>query len=279
MSDDIPAACIIGWPVAHSKSPLIHQYWLERYGIAGAYRREEVRPEDFADFVAGLAARGYLGANVTLPHKEAALACAEPDERARAVGAANTLWLDDGQLRATNTDVEGFLGALEAAAPDWYAVPGHAVVLGAGGAARAIVYALVESGFEPVHVVNRTLSRAEAVRDLFGPFIKPVDWRDASGVLRNAGLLINATSLGMTGKPALEIELGALVDGAVVMDIVYTPLRTPLLVAAERRGLRTVDGLAMLLHQAVGGFELWFGVRPEVTKELRAIVEGDLAKQ
>ena len=278
MSDDIPAACIIGWPVAHSKSPLIHEYWLEHYGIAGAYRREEVRPEDFADFIAGLAARGYLGANVTLPHKEAALVYSDPDERARAVGAANTLWLDDGRLRSTNTDVEGFLGALDAAAPGWDENPGTAVVLGAGGAARAVVHGLIERGFGRIDVVNRTLSRAEVFQDLFGPAIGPTDWRDAPGVLGDAGLLVNATSLGMTGKPALEIDIGALPDDAVVADIVYTPLRTPLLAAAERRGLRTSGGLAMLLHQAVGGFELWFGPRPEVTEALRAIVEAELAK-
>ncbi len=278
MSEDNSAACVIGWPAAHSKSPLIHEYWLERHGIAGAYGCEEVRPEAFADFVASLSARGYLGANVTLPHKEAALACSKPDKRARAVGAANTLWLDDGLLRSTNTDVVGFLGALDEAAPGWDGNPGAAVVLGAGGAARAVVYGLVERGVERIHVVNRTLSRAEAFRDLFGPAIRPVAWSDAQGVLGDAGLLVNATSLGMTGKPALEIDIAGLRDGAVVMDIVYTPLRTPLLIAAERRGLRTVDGLAMLLHQAVGGFELWFGVRPEVTEALRAIVEGELAK-
>ena len=278
MSEDIPAACIIGWPVAHSKSPLIHEYWLERYGIAGAYRREEVRPEDFADFVASLAAHGYVGANVTLPHKQAALACSEPDKRARAVGAANTLWLDEGRLHSTNTDVEGFLGALDADAPGWDENPGIAVVLGAGGAARAVVYGLIERGFARIDVVNRTLSRAEALRGLFGPAIHPADWHDAPNVLGGAGLLVNATSLGMAGKPALEIDIDALGDDAVVADIVYTPLRTPLLSAAQRRGLRTSGGLGMLLHQAVGGFELWFGVRPEVTGALRAMVEGELVK-
>jgi shikimate dehydrogenase len=273
--DKLHAACVIGWPVEHSRSPLIHNYWLRLYGIAGEYRREAVPPEQFADFVGSLAARGYAGANVTVPHKEAALALSEPDDRARAVGAANTLWLD-GVLRSTNTDVEGFLDNLDACAPHWDRDLSKAVVLGAGGAARAVVYALVTRGFERIVVVNRTRSRAEALRERFGKRVHPVSWGHQT-VLADAGLLVNATILGMERRPVLPVEVGRLPGHAVVAELVYAPLVTPLIQAAKARGLRTADGLGMLLHQAVRGFALWFGTRPEVTQQLRALIEADLA--
>ena len=269
------AACVIGWPIAHSRSPLIHNYWLKRYGIAGEYRREAVPPYEFADFVRTLAARGYVGANVTVPHKEAALALSQPDERAQAVGAANTLWLDGGVLRSTNTDVEGFLDNLDAAAPQWHRGLDSAVVLGAGGGAHGVVYGLIERGVGRVIVVNRTRSRAEVLRRRFGSRLQLADWGDES-VLADAGLLVNATTLGMAGQPPLPIDVGRLPGHAVVADLVYVPLSTPLLRAARARGLRTADGLGMLLHQAVRGFAVWFGKTAEVTPELRALVEADL---
>jgi shikimate dehydrogenase len=274
-SDQARAACIVGWPVEHSRSPLIHNYWLRHYGIVGEYRREAVRPEQFAAFVKQLGAHGYVGANVTVPHKEAALALSQPDDRAENVGAANTLWFDDGVLRSTNTDVEGFLDNLDACAPDWDADPNQAVVLGAGGAARAVVYALKLRGFARIVVVNRTRGRADALRERFGQEVQPAGWND-SNALEGAALLINATTLGMAGQPELAVALERLPGHAVVADLVYAPLQTRLLAAAKGRGLRTADGLGMLLHQAVRGFTLWFGEKPEVTAELRALVEADL---
>jgi shikimate dehydrogenase len=268
------AACIIGWPVKHSRSPLIHNYWLKHYGITGEYRREEVPPEKFADFIKALGVRGYVGANVTVPHKEAALSLSHPDDRARAVGAANTLWIDDG-LRSTNTDVEGFLDNLDACAPAWDRNLQKAVVLGAGGGAQAVIYGLITRGFERIVVVNRTRSRAEALRERFGKQVHPANWGDDT-VLDNAGLLVNATTLGMERQPDLAVDLGRLPGHAVVADLVYVPLVTPLLRSAAARGLRSADGLGMLLHQAVRGFALWFGKTPVITAELRALLEADL---
>ena len=272
----VRAACIIGWPVEHSRSPLIHNYWLKHYGIAGAYRREAVPPEQFAAFVQGLAAHGYVGANVTVPHKEAALKLSQPDDRARAVGAANTLWLQDGVLRSTNTDVEGFLDNLDACAPGWDRAMRQAVVLGAGGAARAVVYGLAFRGIARIVVVNRTPSRAEVLRQRFGERVHAARWDERDRLLADAGLLVNATTLGMERQPNIPVDVGLLPAGALVADLVYAPLQTPLLRAAKVRGLRVADGLGMLLHQAVRGFALWFGQRPEVTVELRALVEADL---
>ena len=271
------AACIIGWPVEHSRSPLIHNYWLKLYGIAGEYRREAVPPDQFADFVKKLGARGYVGANVTVPHKEAALALSQPDDRARAVGAANTLWFDDDTLHSSNTNVEGFLDNLDACAPHWEGDVRNAVVLGAGGAARAVVYGLVLRGIERIAVVNRTPSRAEALRRRFGQRVHSARWEERDALLGDAALLVNATTLGMERQPGLALEIGRLPNHAIVADLVYVPLRTPLVRAAKARGLRTADGLGMLLHQAVRGFALWFGKKPEVTAELRALVEADLA--
>jgi len=271
------AACVIGWPVEHSRSPLIHNYWLKHYGIAGEYRREAVPPEKFAVFAGALAARGYVGANVTVPHKEAALALSQPDDRARAVGAANTLWLDGATLRSTNTDVEGFLANLDAAAPGWDKALSKAVVLGAGGAARAVIYGLITRGAKQLVLVNRTVARAELLRQTFGARIEVVGWEERDAALADAALLANTTTLGMQGQPRLAVEVERLPGHAVVTDLVYAPARTPLIAAAQARGLRTADGLGMLLHQAVRGFALWFGRTPEVTPELRALLEADLA--
>jgi shikimate dehydrogenase len=271
------AACLIGWPAAHSRSPLIHHYWLRTLGIEGGYNIEAVPPEGFAEFVMHLSTHGFVGANVTIPHKERALALSVPDARARAVGAANTLWYEGGELRSTNTDIEGFINNLDACAPGWDAA-GDALVLGAGGASHAVVFGLIERGIKRVHLANRTMERARALADQFGAGVDPVSWQAIGDVLPCAGLLVNTTSLGMHGQPALDIDVGLLPSHAVVADLVYVPLETPLLAAGRARGLKTADGLGMLLHQAVRGFELWFGQRPAVTSELRALVEADLTK-
>lgn len=270
------ATCVIGWPAAHSRSPLIHNHWIKQYGVDGEYRIEAVPPEEFVAFLGQLSARGYIGANVTVPHKEVALACTDPDNRARAVGAANTLWFEGVHLKSTNTDVEGFLGNLDASVRGWDDGLEKAVVIGAGGAAHAVVFGLIERGVEIVHVVNRTYERAERLCKRFGPRARPAKWEEMTGLLARAGLLVNTTTLGMAGQTPLDINLKALPDSAVVADEVYVPLETPLIAAARKRGLRVADGLGMLLHQAVRGFSLWYGVTPEVTPELRALVEADL---
>jgi shikimate dehydrogenase len=267
-------ACVIGWPVAHSRSPVIHRYWLKLYGLDGAYEMEAVRPEDIGGFLKSLGERGYAGANVTLPHKEAALAAAvRPDEAARTIGAANTLWLDEaGLLHASNTDAYGFMTHLAAEAPDWNKGERPVAVLGAGGGGRAILHGLIEAGASRILLANRTEGRAKALAEGFGDRVSVIAWADRNRALAGCGLLVNTTSLGMTGKPPLDIDLAALPRDAIVADIVYSPLETPLLAAARARGNRVVDGLGMLLHQAVPGFERWFGVRPDVTPELRAHV-------
>ena len=271
------AACLIGWPAAHSRSPLIHHYWLRTLGIEGGYNIEAIPPEGFAEFILHLASHGFVGANVTRPHKERALALSEPDARARAVGAANTLWYDGVKLCSTNTDVEGFINNLDASAPGWDGAS-NALVLGAGGASRAVLFGLLERGIKRVHLANRTIERAQALADQFGAAVHPVARGAIGELLPRARVLVNTTSLGMHGQPPLNIDLARLPADAVVADLVYVPLKTPLLAAAEARGLRCADGLGMLLHQAVRGFELWFGRRPEVTPELRALVEADLTK-
>jgi shikimate dehydrogenase len=272
------AACLIGWPAAHSRSPLIHHYWLRTLGLEGGYNIEAIPPEGFAEFVLHLRAHGFVGANVTIPHKERALALTRPDERARAVGAANTLWYEGDELRSTNTDIEGFIHNLDACAPGWDGATNDALVLGAGGSSRAVVFGLIERGVRCVHLANRTPERARALADQFGAQVHPVSWEAIGELLPRIDLLVNATSLGMHGQPALAIDVGRLPAHAVVADLVYVPLVTPLLASARACGLKTADGLGMLLHQAVRGFELWFGRRPTVTPELRALVEADLTK-
>ena len=271
-------ACVIGWPVEHSRSPLIHRYWLKQYGLDGAYEREAVKPEDLPAFLGGLAARGYAGANITLPHKEAALRLATvADEAARTIGAANTLWLDEaGRLNASNTDAYGFMTNLNAVAPGWNEGRRPVLVLGAGGAGRAVLHGLLAEGASRILLANRTSGRAQELADAFGPAVTVVDWRERDRALLGCGLLVNATSLGMTGKEALDLDLALLPSDAAVADLVYSPLETRLLAAARSRDNRAVDGLGMLLHQAVPGFERWFGVRPAVTDELRAHVAASL---
>jgi shikimate dehydrogenase len=275
VTQGVPAACVIGWPVEHSRSPLIHNYWLKTCRVAGTYRSEAIAPDQLRDFLQSLSARGYAGANLIFPHKEAALALSEPDDRARAVGAANTLWLD-GVLRATNTDVQGFLDNLDACVPGWDDSGGTAIVLGAGGAARAVVYGLFERGMPRVVVINRTPQRAQALQKWFGARVHIALWDERNRWLSEAKLLVNATKLGMPGQPDLDLEMARLPADCAVADLVYLPLVTPLLRAAMARELRTADGLGMLLRQAVPQFQLWFGKKPEITKELRSLLEQDL---
>jgi shikimate dehydrogenase len=277
MSEKRKAACIIAWPVGHSRSPLIHNYWIKQHKLDAEYRREAVPPDGLKDFVTHLRERGYIGCNVTTPHKQAVMALAKPDERASAVGAANTLWYEGEVLRATNTDVEGFLANLDSAAPGWDRGLENAVVLGAGGGARAVVFALLARGASRVTVINRSAERAKELKKKFGAKVQVAEWKEITGLLGGAGLLVNTTTLGMAGQPPLELNLRCPAS-LVVADIVYDPLETALLKMARERGLRTADGLGMLLHQAVRGFELWFGVRPEVTPDLRKLVEADLRK-
>lgn len=270
-----PMACVTGWPVAHSRSPLIHRYWLKQYGVAGDYRLEAVPPERFPDFLRQLRTLGYVGANVTIPHKEMALALTRPDDLAQAAGAANTLWFEGDILRSTNTDIEGFIHNLDAGAPGWDQTD-TALVLGAGGSSRAIVYGLLDRGLDHVYVANRTLEKAHVLRETFGVRVKPIEWPEIDAIMPSAGLLVNTTSLGMKGQPPLEVSVAALPEGATVTDAVYVPLETGLLAAARGRGLRAVDGLGMLLYQAVRGFAMWFGHQPEVTPQLRKYIEDDL---
>jgi shikimate dehydrogenase len=269
------AACVIAWPAGHSRSPLIHNYWAQKYSLNVEYRREAVPPEQLTDFVTHLRERGYVGCNVTVPHKEKVLTLSEPDERARAVGAANCLWYDGDTLRSTNTDVAGFLANLDAVTPGWDRGLESAVVLGAGGGARAVVFALLQRDVRRIYVINRTLERAQALNKKFGSRVIAATWDETTGLLGGAGLLVNTTTLGMVGQPPLPINLRCQAS-LVVADLVYAPLVTPLLAMAREKGLRSADGLGMLLHQAVLGFERWFGVKPEVTAELRALVEADL---
>ncbi len=270
-------AAVIGWPIEHSRSPLIHGHWLQKHGIDGSYTKIAVRPEEVAGFLAGLAKQGLAGCNVTLPHKEAAFRAAdERDASAIAVGAANTLWLEGKRLFAANTDTYGFMRHLEVSAPQWRTRDRPVLVLGAGGAARGIVYGLLEAGVGEVRVANRTLTRAEEIAGHFGRHVRALGWEAAAGAAGDAGLLINTTSLGMAKTGPLDFDVARLPEDAVVADIVYVPLETELLAAARARGLACIDGLGMLLHQAVPGFTRWFGVVPEVTAELRQIIVADI---
>lgn len=267
---------VTGHPIAHSRSPRIHGHWLTKYGIDGSYRAIDVAPQDFAAFLKALGENGYRGGNVTIPHKEAAFAgVARRDEAAEAIGAVNTLWFEDGVLWGGNTDGHGFAANLDDHAPGW-AENGPAVVLGAGGASRAVIHALKTRGIKDIRIVNRTLSRAKELSDRFGAGVSAHGAEATGELLADAGLLVNTTALGMHGNEGLSADPAGLPGHAIVTDIVYVPLQTPLLAAAKARGLKTVDGLGMLLHQAVPGFERWFGVRPEVTPELRRMIVADI---
>ncbi len=285
MQDQAPRAFVIGWPISHSRSPLIHHYWLATLGLPGAYERIAVRPEALAEFLAQFPRQGFVGGNVTLPHKEMAYRfCAKTTSCAQRLRAVNSLWIEGGKLCGENTDVAGFLGCLDEDAPHWAEACEKAVVLGAGGAARAIVFALMTRCRPHILLVNRSRARGEELIELVRS-IDPkqrIDLHDFASLpqcLAGADLLVNTTSLGMAGQPKLAIDLDALPDHALVADIVYVPLETELLRAARARGLKTSGGLGMLLYQAVPGFERWFGQRPIVTPELRALVARDIAGQ
>ncbi len=276
MTAAAPRAFVLGWPIAQSRSPLIHGFWLAEHGLAGSYERLAVPPEEIESFLRALPGGGWIGGNVTVPHKEVAYRIAsERDPVAEATGAVNTLWIDGGKLCGANTDAPGFLANLDDRSEGWDARPGDAVVLGAGGAASAVAWGLQARGFR-VRLVNRTLARAEALAARLGGETRAHGWDDVSRLLADARLLVNTTSLGMTGKDDMTIDLAPLPGDALVTDIVYVPLDTPLLAAARARGLATVDGLGMLLHQAVPGFQRWFGVRPTVTPALRRLILADL---
>lgn len=277
MSDAIlRRACVIGHPVAHSRSPLIHSHWLAELGIAGRYDREDVLPEDLASFLAALPARGYVGGNVTVPHKETAFRLvARRDAAAQAIGAVNTLWLVDGVLVGGNSDAHGFVTNLDEEVPGWAVPHGRAVVLGAGGAAHSATYALLARGMA-VAVVNRTPAHAQSLAAYFGTGVTVHATDALTALLPSADVLVNCTPCGMEGKSPLALDLGPLKTSAVVCDMVYVPLETALLAEARRRGHRIADGLGMLLHQAGFGFQKWFGVRPVVTPALRALVEADI---
>jgi shikimate dehydrogenase len=274
MTDRIPLAGVLGHPVAHSRSPRVHRHWLRRYGLPGHYVPLDVVPDDLEEVLRAMPRMGFVGANVTIPHKETALRlCDLVTDRAALVGAVNTLiFREDGRIHGDNTDGYGFLASIRQTAPDWQPKAGPAVVFGAGGASRAVLVALLEAGVPEIRLSNRSRPRAEALRSEFGARIKVHDWVKAGQTLEGAVTVVNATSLGMTGHTAFRVPLDALEPGALVTDLVYRPLETDLLAQARARGCITVDGLGMLLHQAVPGFERWFGHRPEVDGELREAV-------
>lgn len=268
----IPLAGVIGHPIAHSRSPKLHGHWLRTYGLPGHYIPMDVASADLETVLRTLPKAGFVGANVTVPHKEAALRLADHvSDRASVIGAANTLvFRDDGSIHADNTDGYGFMENLRSGAPDWNPKDGPAVVLGAGGAARAVLCALADAGVPEILLTNRTRTRADHLKEEFGQRITVVDWVQAGNVIENAELVVNTTSLGMQGQPELRVPMDGLQPGTVVTDLVYAPLKTRLLQTAEEAGCTTVDGLGMLLYQAVPGFERWFGTRPEVDAATRA---------
>lgn len=278
MNSAVRRACVMGHPISHSRSPMIHGYWLARLGIDGRYELVDRAPEAFADFFTHLAENGYVGGNITVPHKEAAYRLvARRDRIAEAVGAVNTVWYEGTRLTGGNSDPHGFIANLDEVAPGWNGDGCRAVILGAGGAARSAAYALMERGAD-VALANRTIERARALAEHFGPRVSGHGFDALPALLPDADLLVNCTSLGMVGKPPLEVDLAPLKKSAVVYDVVYVPLETALLAQARKHGHRIVDGLGMLLHQAGFGFAKWFGVMPKVTKELRMLLEADIRR-
>ncbi len=270
----IPLAGVIGHPIAHSRSPALHGYWLRRYGLKGHYIPIDIAPNDLPDLIRTLPRLGFVGVNVTIPHKEAILQISDIiTDRAALIGAANTLiFRKDGKIHADNTDGSGFIANLRQNAPHWQPGAGPAVVFGAGGAARAVVASLIEVGVPEIRLANRTRARADALRSDFGAKVIVQEWTQAANRLDDVATVVNTTSLGMTGKPDFRVSLGTLNPRALVTDLVYTPLKTQFLIEAEALGCTVVDGLGMLLHQAAPGFERWFGKRPEVDEETRRAV-------
>lgn len=270
----IPLAGVIGHPIAHSRSPALHGYWLKRYGIRGHYVPLDIAPSDLPHMLQALPRMGFVGVNITIPHKETVLQIADViTDRAALIGAANTLiFRKDGRIQADNTDGSGFIANLRQNAPHWDPTDGPAVVFGAGGAARAVVAALIEVGVPEIRIANRTRPRAEALRSDFGAKLVVNEWVQAANMLDGATTVINTTSLGMTGKSDFRVPLDGLRSDAVVTDLVYTPLMTQFLIEAQAMGCTIVDGLGMLLHQAAPGFERWFGQRPDVDEATRRAV-------
>lgn len=269
--------CVIGYPIAHSRSPLIHNYWLQHYGLEGLYEKREVKPEDLQRFLLNLSFEGYVGCNVTIPHKEAAIAIVpHRDEVVKRTGSLNTIYFEGGTLHATSTDGEGFYRNLLAHVPELDLTGKIAIILGAGGSARAIIERLLRAGIGEIKILNRTRARAEELAVLFGNKVMAIELNRFDNESKTTDLLINATSQGLKGQADLEINLAHLPPQAVVADLVYVPVKTQFLKAAEARGLRTVSGLGMLLHQAVVGFEKWYGVKPQVTDELYQLVARDI---
>lgn len=270
----IPLVAVLGCPIAHSKSPLLHGTWLKQLGIKGHYVPIDVDPSNLADVLKSMPKMGFVGANVTLPHKQAVMELADSiSDRAAIIGAANTLtFREDGGFFADNTDGYGFIENIRQSQPDWSAEDGPAVVLGAGGASRAILSSLIDAGVPEIILSNRTRARADQLRDDFGARISVVDWTKVSSYVEQAHTLVNTTSLGMENKPELSLNLDGLQPDTLVTDIVYTPLETPLLKTAREKGCKTVDGLGMLIYQAVPGFERWFGQKPTVNEDIRALL-------
>ncbi len=268
-------AFVTGWPIQQSKSPLLHGFWLKQYGIDGSYEAAGIEPESFEQFLKELPQSKFAGGNVTLPHKEVAFANVDQlDDAAKAIGAVNTLWLEGEKLYGGNTDAYGFSANMNDFAPEW-SNKKTAIVLGAGGAARAIIYAIIKAGYEEIHIINRTLKRAENLASLFGKKCHAHTWQELPNLMPKVDFIVNTTSIGMAGNDTTIMpDLSTLPTSAIVSDIVYIPLETPFLKSANVLGLKTVDGLGMLLHQAVPGFEKWFGIRPEVTDELREYILG-----
>jgi shikimate dehydrogenase len=271
---EIPLAGVVGTPIAHSKSPLLHRHWLETYGLKGFYVPMEVASGDLEMVLKTLPKAGFVGVNVTIPHKETVLKIADDvSERALRIGAANTIvYRRDGTIQADNTDGYGFLQNLQEGAPDWRANERPVLILGAGGAARAVIVALLDAGVPEIMLTNRTRARAENLQSVFGQRVRVIDWEKADGNVASAGLVVNSSSLGMVGEPPLPMTWDNLRSETVVTDLVYNPLRTAFLETAAAKGCTTVDGLGMLLHQGVPGFESWFGIRPEVTAATRKAV-------
>ncbi|MEM1362398.1 MAG: shikimate dehydrogenase [Pseudomonadota bacterium] len=270
----IPLVAVIGYPIAHSLSPVLHGYWLKRYGIKGYYIPLNITADDLSKSLEMLPKMGFIGANVTIPHKQALVALAHRiSDRADVIGAANTVVFDnEGLIHADNTDGYGFTENLRQAIPDWDPSTAPCAVFGAGGASRAVIAALIDLGAPEVRLTNRTMMRAVSLEQQFGDPVVSYPWEDTAKVLDGCGTVVNTTSLGMTGQPDFDLDLSALATDAVATDLVYTPLETPFLKAAAAQGARTVDGLGMLIHQAVPGFERWFGVRPEVDDKTRQTV-------
>ena len=277
MTSELIKACVIGWPIQHSRSPIIHNYWLKAQSINGQYETIAVSPEEADVFFKGFKASELVGFNITLPHKEVVIPYLDHiDEAATAIGAVNTVWLEDGKMCGSNSDWIGFSDNLDHLAVGWDQQNEHALILGAGGAARGVIFALVKRGFKNITVANRTLSRAEELAQHFGSTVKAVELHNADQLIESSTLIINTTSLGMDKNPPLPLTLDGIQPDCLVTDIVYTPLETPLIKLAKSKGNQTVNGLGMLLHQAKMGSKLWFGGDPIVTDELRAIVMKDM---